>query len=74
MWFVAVNQVGAARAAVYVNLQPFFGALTAVLVLSEQIDTLQWIGGIVIVAGIALSRALAERDAAPEISETAPHG
>jgi drug/metabolite transporter (DMT)-like permease len=73
MWFVAVNQVGAARAAIYVNLQPFFGALTALLVLSEHIDELQWVGGIVIVAGIALSRVLAEREIPLELRQTAPH-
>jgi drug/metabolite transporter (DMT)-like permease len=73
MWFAAVDQVGAARASVYVNLQPFFGALSAVLLLSEEINTLQWIGGVVIVAGIVLSHGLSRRVAPPEVVSTAPH-
>jgi drug/metabolite transporter (DMT)-like permease len=48
-------------------LQPFFGAISAMLLLSEEILTLQWIGGIVIVAGIALSRVRVTRRATAEI-------
>ena len=56
MWFTAVERVGAARASLYANLQPFLGALFAVLVLSESLGTLQVVGGIVIAAGILLAR------------------
>jgi drug/metabolite transporter (DMT)-like permease len=73
LWFAAVGRVGAARASVYINLQPFFGAISALLLLSEQIDALQWAGGIVIVAGIVLSRIHTTRTAAIEIKATAPH-
>jgi len=73
MWLSAVDEVGAARASIYVNLQPFFGVLSAVLLLSEEIDTLQWIGGVVIVAGIVLSRVLTRGAAPPELVATAPH-
>jgi drug/metabolite transporter (DMT)-like permease len=72
-WFAAVGRVGAARASVYINLQPFFGALSALLLLSEEIHTLQWAGGIVIVAGIVLSRIQMTRTAAIEIKTAAPH-
>jgi drug/metabolite transporter (DMT)-like permease len=73
MWFAAVDQVGATRASVYVNLQPFFGAISAMFLLSEEINTLQWIGGVVIVAGIVLSHAVPRRVSAPEVVSTAPH-
>jgi drug/metabolite transporter (DMT)-like permease len=48
IWFVAVSRVGAARAAVYANLQPFFGALFALVLISEPMAPLQWAGGIAI--------------------------
>jgi drug/metabolite transporter (DMT)-like permease len=71
LWFAGVGRVGTARASVYLNLQPFFGAISALLLLSEQILTLQWAGGIVIVAGIALSRTPVTRRAGAEIAAQA---
>jgi drug/metabolite transporter (DMT)-like permease len=73
LWFVAVSEVGATRAAMYINLQPFFGAVSALLLLSEEIHALQWIGGVTIAAGIALSRLPAGRAPAVEIEAAAPH-
>jgi drug/metabolite transporter (DMT)-like permease len=71
LWFTGVGRVGAARASVYLNLQPFFGAISALLLLSEQILAIQWAGGIVIVAGIALSRARVTRPVGAEIAAPA---
>ena len=48
--------VGANRASLYANLQPFLGAAFAVLTLGETMGTLQIIGGAVIAAGILLAR------------------
>jgi drug/metabolite transporter (DMT)-like permease len=73
LWFTAVGRVGAARASVYLNLQPFFGAVSALLLLSERIHALQWLGGGVIVAGIVLSRIKLTRTAAAKIPAAAPH-
>jgi drug/metabolite transporter (DMT)-like permease len=56
LWFVVINRVGTARASIYVNLQPFLGALFAVLLLSETLSGLQIAGGVVIGAGIVLGR------------------
>ena len=56
MWFTAIDRVGAARASLYANLQPFLGAFFALVVLSESMGLLQVIGGIVIAAGILLAR------------------
>jgi drug/metabolite transporter (DMT)-like permease len=55
-WFTAIGQAGANRAALYGNLQPFLGAVFAVLVLSESLSALQVAGGVVIAAGIVLAR------------------
>jgi len=56
MWFTAIDRVGAARASLYANLQPFLGAFFALVVLSEAMGTLQIAGGFVIGAGIVLAR------------------
>jgi drug/metabolite transporter (DMT)-like permease len=53
-WSTAIDRVGAGRSALYANLQPFLGAVFALLVLSERLGTLQLIGGLVIASGIVL--------------------
>ena len=73
MWFVAVARVGAARASVYANLQPFLGAVFALVLLSEEMGPLQWAGGAAIATGIVLGRVRSRRAApAPELAP-APH-
>jgi drug/metabolite transporter (DMT)-like permease len=56
LWFTAIDRVGPSRASLYANLQPFLGALFALLLLSEEMTVLQVVGGLAIAAGIALSR------------------
>jgi drug/metabolite transporter (DMT)-like permease len=56
MWFTAIDRVGAARASLYANLQPFLGAFFALVVLSEEMGALQFAGGFVIGAGLLLAR------------------
>ena len=56
MWFTAIDRVGAARASLYANLQPFLGAFFALVVLSEEMGALQFAGGLVIGAGILIAR------------------
>jgi drug/metabolite transporter (DMT)-like permease len=56
LWFTAIDRVGPSRAAVYANLQPFLGAVFALVILSEEFTPLQAAGGLVIGAGIVLSR------------------
>jgi drug/metabolite transporter (DMT)-like permease len=55
LWFNAINRVGPSRAALYTNLQPFLGAVFALLILSESMTKLQVVGGLLIGAGIVLS-------------------
>lgn len=56
LWFIAIERVGAAHATLWANLQPFIGALFAVLILSEQLAIVQIIGGVVIAISIVLAR------------------
>ncbi len=56
LWFGAVHQGGASRASVLLNLQPFLGALFALALLGEAVGGEQWLGGLVIVAGILITQ------------------
>jgi drug/metabolite transporter (DMT)-like permease len=55
-WFAGIDRVGPGRASLFANLQPFLGAVFAVLVLSESLSALQAVGGVVIGTGIVLGR------------------
>ena len=55
LWFNAIDRVGPSRAALYTNLQPFLGAVFALLILSESMTGIQVAGGLLIAAGIVLS-------------------
>jgi drug/metabolite transporter (DMT)-like permease len=57
LWFGAIHRVGPSRASLFANLQPFIGAVFALLLLSEKITGLQIAGGFLIAAGIVLERA-----------------
>ena len=56
LWFTAVDRVGAPRASIFNNMQPFFGVLFALLILSESIHGLEIAGGAFIFVGIAYER------------------
>ena len=64
LWFTAVDRVGAPRASIFNNMQPFFGVLFALLILSESIHGLEIVGGVLIFAGIAYER-VGQRPRAP---------
>jgi drug/metabolite transporter (DMT)-like permease len=68
VWFTAVNIVGAARASLFNNLQPFFAVLFAVLILSEKLRTFEIAGGVLIFAGIVLER-VRRRPLAADVGE-----
>ena len=71
LWFTAVDRVGAARAAIFNNLQPFFGVLFALLILSESIHGLEIAGGVLIFVGISFER-VRRRPRAPQRSVEGP--
>jgi drug/metabolite transporter (DMT)-like permease len=55
-WFRALRIVGPARATLFANLQPFFAAILAVVLLSEEVRPIQVGGALAIGAGIFLAR------------------
>ena len=56
LYFHALRHIGAARATLYMYLQPFLGAAFAALLLGETLSGLQLAGGVVIVGGVALGQ------------------
>ncbi len=66
LWFTAIDRVGAARASVFANLQPFFAVCFAVVLLSEHLHALEVAGGALIFAGILLERVRIPLTRAPE--------
>ena len=56
LWFTAIDRVGPSRATLFVNLQPFFAAVFALLILSETLTWAQAAGGLAIGAAIWLGR------------------
>ncbi len=56
LWFTAIDRVGASRASLFANMQPFFAVVFALLLLSETLSGLEIAGGVLIFAGIALER------------------
>jgi drug/metabolite transporter (DMT)-like permease len=72
LWFTAIGRVGANRASLYANLQPFLGAAFAVLTLGETMSGLQVVGGAVIAAGILLARRRRASVREPGSSSTEP--
>ena len=56
LWFTAIDRVGAPRASLFANLQPFFSVLFALILLHESLHGMEIAGGLLIFAGIALDR------------------
>jgi drug/metabolite transporter (DMT)-like permease len=56
LWFTAIDRVGAPRASLFANLQPFFSVFFALILLSERLHPMEIAGGLLIFAGIALER------------------
>jgi drug/metabolite transporter (DMT)-like permease len=56
LWFRSLHRVGAARATLAVNLQPFVAAVFAVVLLSETMTSVQVAGGVLIAVGLVLAR------------------
>ena len=56
LWFRSIHRVGPSRATLFANIQPFVAAVFALLLLSERMTWLQVGGGMLIGAGILLSR------------------
>lgn len=57
----AIQQIGAGEAALFLNLSPFFALVGAALFLGERIVIGQWLGFILIVAGVLLGSGIIEQ-------------
>jgi drug/metabolite transporter (DMT)-like permease len=66
MWFRVIHRIGASRATLVANLQPFVAAVVALLLLSETMTPLQVAGGALIAGGILTAR---RRAPAPPAAE-----
>ncbi|MFI5262653.1 MAG: DMT family transporter [Candidatus Limnocylindrales bacterium] len=56
LYFTAIHRIGASRAALFTYLEPFLGALLAVVLLGESIGLLQLLGGAVVLGSVAVGR------------------
>ena len=56
LWFRSLHRIGASRATLAANLQPFVAAVFAVVLLAEELSLVQVAGGVLIALGIALAR------------------
>ncbi len=63
LWFRSVHKIGANRASLAANLEPFVAAVLAVILLSEPLGPVQIMGGVLIALGILVVR---RRAAAPQ--------
>ena len=61
LWFRSLHRIGASRATLVANLQPFVAAVFALVLLSEGMTLLQVLGGILIAGGILTARRRAPR-------------
>jgi drug/metabolite transporter (DMT)-like permease len=56
LWFRVIHRIGASRATLVANLQPFVAAVFALVLLSESMTPLQVVGGALIAGGILTAR------------------
>jgi drug/metabolite transporter (DMT)-like permease len=56
LWFAAVRRLGAARTAIYANMEAFFAVLAASLLLGERVAFVSLVGGVAVGVGVLLTR------------------
>ncbi len=56
LWFRSLDRIGASRATLATNLQPFLAAIVAVVFLGETMNLVQVLGGVLIGVGILAAR------------------
>jgi len=56
LWYGAVRRLGAARTAIYANMESLFAVLAATLLLGERVALTSVVGGAAVVAGVLLTR------------------
>lgn len=56
LYFSALQSIGAARASVFIYLEPFLGVLFAVWLLGERVTLVQLLGGVIVVGAVVVAR------------------
>ncbi|OQM45378.1 EamA family transporter [Anoxybacillus sp. UARK-01] len=57
----AIQQLGAAEAAIFINLSPFFSLVASSLFLGETIQMVQWLGFLLVVIGVLFASGALEQ-------------
>ncbi|UTH72623.1 DMT family transporter [Chromobacterium sp. IIBBL 290-4] len=68
LWMRGIQKLGSDRTAIFMNLLPLFTALMASAMLGETIHYFHWIGGGLILLGVALGQGVFRRDAAAKLA------
>ncbi|MGF1874657.1 DMT family transporter [Photobacterium frigidiphilum] len=55
-WLLGIQRLGADRTAMFMNLMPVITALIASVVLNEQLESYHYIGGVMVLSGVALAQ------------------
>lgn len=58
LWMLAIRQIGASRASIFINLMPLFAALIAMAWLEERLALFHLTGGALILAGVIMAQTL----------------
>ena len=56
LWYAALRRIGAARTAIYANVESFFAVVAAALLLGERVAWTSVLGGAAVAAGVLLTR------------------
>ena len=65
IWYVAVRQIGSARASVYSNVIPIVAMAVAYLFLGEAIGSVKILGAAAVLTGVGIARLERRRPAIP---------
>ncbi len=58
LWMLAIRQIGASQASIFINLMPLFSALIAMLTLGERIALFHLLGGALVLGGVIMAQTL----------------
>lgn len=66
LWMLAIRQIGASQASIFINLMPLFSAIIAMVALGENIALFHLVGGALILAGVVMAQILTRPLLRPE--------
>ena len=65
LWMLAIRQIGASQASIFINLMPLFSAIIAMFALGERIALFHFLGGVLVLAGVIMAQTLTRPLVAP---------